>query len=85
VTAADGASTDTTGIGTAAASTAAGASLDSQAGQAQQQGSTEQFFVAELAVPLRGVAPGQMFVLYDREVCLGSAVIVAHGPTLAEK
>lgn len=91
VAAAAGASTDTTGVGTAAApsagsnTSAVSESLVSQAGQGQQQGSTDQFLVVELAVPLRGVAPGQMFVLYDGEVCLGSAVIVAHGPTMAEK
>lgn len=91
VTAAVGASAVTTGAAAAAAPTAAsntnvsGASLVSQARQAHQQGSSEQFLVAELAMPLRGVAPGQMFVLYDGQVCLGSAVIIAHGPTLAEQ
>lgn len=43
------------------------------------------FMVADLQVPLRGVAPGQMFVLYDGEVCLGSATILAFGPTLYEQ
>jgi hypothetical protein len=43
-----------------------------------------QFLVADLAVPLRGIAPGQIFVMYDGPVCLGSATIVAFGPTLAE-
>lgn len=41
--------------------------------------------VAELHKPLRGVAPGQMFVMYDGDVCLGSAVILGHGPTLFEQ
>jgi hypothetical protein len=51
----------------------------------QGPNSCDQFLVAELAVPLRGIALGQMFVLYGGEVCLGSATIVAHGPTLAEQ
>jgi len=46
---------------------------------------TGPFMVADLQVPLRGVAPGQMFVLYDGEVCLGSATISAFGPTLYEQ
>jgi tRNA U34 2-thiouridine synthase MnmA/TrmU len=45
----------------------------------------EQFLVADLAVPLRGIAPGQIFVMYDGPVCLGSATIMAFGPTLAEQ
>jgi tRNA U34 2-thiouridine synthase MnmA/TrmU len=54
--------------------------------QQQQQGSEQQgLWVAELAVPLRGITPGQMFVLYDGEVCLGCAMIAAHGLTLAEQ
>jgi tRNA U34 2-thiouridine synthase MnmA/TrmU len=54
--------------------------------QQQQQGTDQQgMWFAELEVPLRGTTPGQMFVLYDDEVCLGSAMIAAHGPTLAEQ
>jgi tRNA U34 2-thiouridine synthase MnmA/TrmU len=54
--------------------------------QQQQQGLEQQgLWVAELDVPLRGITPGQMFVIYDGEVCLGSAMIAAHGPTLAEQ
>lgn len=59
------------------------ASLSAQS--AEMQEGCGEFLVAELSMPLRGVAPGQMFVLYDGEVCLGSATIVAHGPTLAEQ
>jgi tRNA U34 2-thiouridine synthase MnmA/TrmU len=52
----------------------------------QQQGTDQQgMWIAELEVALRGITPGQMFVMYDGEVCLGSAVIAAHGPTLAEQ
>jgi tRNA-specific 2-thiouridylase len=41
--------------------------------------------VADLHQPLRGVAVGQVFVMYDGPVCLGSAVIAGHGPTLFEQ
>jgi tRNA U34 2-thiouridine synthase MnmA/TrmU len=52
----------------------------------QQQGLQQQgLWVAELAEPLRGITPGQMFVLSDGQVCLGSAMIAAHGPTMAEQ
>jgi tRNA U34 2-thiouridine synthase MnmA/TrmU len=52
----------------------------------QHQGSYQQgLWVAELCEPLRGITPGQMFVLYDGEVCLGSAMIAAHGLTMAEQ
>eukprot|EP00879_Flechtneria_rotunda_P003431 GHRR01003659.1.p1 GENE.GHRR01003659.1~~GHRR01003659.1.p1 ORF type:complete len:686 (+),score=221.38 GHRR01003659.1:902-2959(+) len=48
-------------------------------------GAVGQAYVADLSHPLRGVTPGQVFVMYDGEICLGSAVIAAHGPTLHER
>lgn len=77
------------GLSAAHAVTAAGAvglqQQEVQEGVAGQgQAGPGQYLIAELGVPLRGVAPGQMFVMYDGEVCLSSATIVAHGPTLAE-
>jgi len=41
--------------------------------------------LADLCQPSRAVTPGQAFVMYDGEVCLGSAIIAAHGPTLFEQ
>lgn len=34
--------------------------------------------------PLKAVTPEQAFVMYDREVCLGSALVQHSGPTLFE-
>lgn len=44
----------------------------------------QQLLVADLDAPLRGLTPGQMFVMYSGDVCLGSAMIAAHGPTQFE-
>lgn len=44
----------------------------------------QQLLTAGLFVPERGLTPGQMFVMYDGDVCLGSAMIAAHGPTELE-
>lgn len=49
------------------------------------EGSQGQFLLAELQAPLRGIAPGQMFVMYNGDVCLGTATIIAYGPTLYEQ
>lgn len=68
----------------AAAAPAVGASAGSQQQQQEDGSSVGQFLEARLAMPLRGIAPGQMFVMYDGEVCLGSATIVAYGPTRHE-
>jgi tRNA-specific 2-thiouridylase len=57
----------------------------SAAAAAAVGGDGSDLLVATLPQPLRGVAPGQMFVMYDGPVCLGSAVIAAHGPTLHEQ
>jgi hypothetical protein len=42
------------------------------------------FLRLALYEPLRGLAPGQAVVLYDGPVVLGSALLAAPGPTLAE-
>lgn len=70
----------------AAAAAGMGTTGSLQEGGAGQGGIAQEgeFLLAELVVPLRAVAPGQMFVMYDGDVCLGSATIAAHGPTLAE-
>lgn len=80
-----GASNTAGGQNSVSVSAVDGAGGSVEGHRVQGRKSCDHFLVAELAVPLRGVAPGQMFVLYDGEVCLGSATIVAHGPTLAEK
>lgn len=43
------------------------------------------FLRLSLAEPLRGLAPGQAVVMYDGPVVLGSALLAAPGPTLAEE
>jgi tRNA-specific 2-thiouridylase len=35
--------------------------------------------------PMRAITPGQEFVLYDGEVCLGAAPVLAAGPSLWEQ
>jgi hypothetical protein len=42
------------------------------------------FLKMTLRSPLRGLAPGQAVVMYDGPVVLGSALLAAAGPTLAE-
>eukprot|EP00775_Hariotina_reticulata_P007639 gene7639-7841_t len=49
------------------------------------RGRVGSMLVGYLGQPSRAVTPGQAFVMYDGEVCLGSAVIAAHGPTLFEQ
>jgi tRNA U34 2-thiouridine synthase MnmA/TrmU len=59
--------------------------LEAAAGKAAAAGENiGQYLLAELQEPLRGVAPGQMFVMYDGQQVLGAATIVAYGPTRAE-
>jgi tRNA U34 2-thiouridine synthase MnmA/TrmU len=41
--------------------------------------------LASLQQPARGIAPGQEFVVYQEDVCLGAAPVVLPGRTLAEQ